>query len=141
MSGAEQLGTTEVWTSLLWSCTTRYPSLGRFVCRMFCAGEMPFDTVNGEAERLSADEMDTSVGQPDFELKTVHRFGASAPLCRVHGQLLTRLVWRACVQTRTSASGALSGMRAMSSTAWSGLIGKRRLGRCFAGGRCGSPGR
>ena len=72
--------------------------LGRFVCRMFCAGEMPFDTVNGEAELARRlDEMDTSVGQPDFELKPLstalvpqHRFGEGA-----YGQLLTRLLRRA----------------------------------------------
>ena len=53
--------------------------LGRFVCRMFAAGEMPFEAVNGRAEpdkRL--DSMDTS---PRPSLETARRYGAPQPGC------------------------------------------------------------
>jgi hypothetical protein len=72
--------------------------LGRFVCRMFAAGEMPFEALNGRAEldkRL--DSMDTSVGREGFELAplstalvTKRRIGEGA-----FGQLFVRAFRRA----------------------------------------------
>ncbi len=71
--------------------------LGRFVCRAFCAGDMPFESLNGEAElaaRLS--HLDRSVNREGFELKPLstalvsrRRIGEGA-----YGQLLTRLLRR-----------------------------------------------
>jgi hypothetical protein len=72
--------------------------LGRFVCRMFCAGDMPFEALNGESELTKRlDASDTAVGRSGFEIKplstalmTQRRFGEGA-----YGQLLTRLLRRA----------------------------------------------
>ncbi len=71
--------------------------LGRFVCRMFCAGEMPFEAINGQAS-LDAriDAMDTSVGRPGFAVAPLstalvvkRRFGEGA-----FGQLFARALRR-----------------------------------------------
>jgi hypothetical protein len=72
--------------------------LGRFVCRMFCQGEMPFEAVQGEqALQARFDTMDTSVGREGFSLQPLsaalvvkRRFGEGA-----YGQLLSRLFRRA----------------------------------------------
>jgi len=71
--------------------------LGRFVCRMFCAGDMPFEAIHGQAkmdERLS--ELDLSVGWKDFKLAPTstalvlnRRFGEGA-----YGQLFSRMLRR-----------------------------------------------
>lgn len=71
--------------------------LGRFVCRMFCAGDMPFEAVNGQAEmdnRLS--DLNLSVGWEGFELAPMstalvpsRRFGEGA-----YGQLFSRMLRR-----------------------------------------------
>ena len=72
--------------------------LGRFVCRMFCAGDMPFEAINGRAA-LDArlDAMDTSVGRAGFTLVPLssalvvkRRLGEGA-----FGQLFTRVLRRA----------------------------------------------
>ncbi|MAY81423.1 MAG: hypothetical protein CL930_11640 [Deltaproteobacteria bacterium] len=72
--------------------------LGRFVCRMFCAGAMPFETIKGDdALQARLNKMDTSVGREGFSLEPLggalvvkRRFGQGA-----YGQLLTRLFRRA----------------------------------------------
>ena len=71
--------------------------MGRLVCKMFCAGEMPFESVNGKAELMSRlDDVDTSVGWDGFSLRPLstalvvkRRFGEGA-----YGQLITRLLRR-----------------------------------------------
>ena len=84
---------------LMHNGVTRF--LGRLVCRMFCAGDMPFEAVNGEKE-LDAQlvKHDTSVGWDGFELKPLstalmvkRRFGDGA-----YGQLLMRFFKRAGAQ-------------------------------------------
>ena len=72
--------------------------LGRFVCRMFCAGDMPFEAILGQKaldERLDA--LDTAVGREGFTveplstaLATKRRFGEG-----VFGQLISRALRRA----------------------------------------------
>ena len=72
--------------------------LGRFVCRMFCAGEMPFEAINGRANLdVRLDAMDTSVGWSGFELTPLstalavkRRLGEGA-----FGQLFSRALRRA----------------------------------------------
>lgn len=71
--------------------------LGRFVCRAFCAGDMPFEAIDREALDARLDATDTSVNQEGFELRPLstaliphRRFGEGA-----YGQLLTRLFRRA----------------------------------------------
>ena len=71
--------------------------LGRLVCRMFCAGDMPFEAINGEtALTEQLDEINTATHWPDFALRPLstalvvkRRFGDGA-----YGQLLKRLVRR-----------------------------------------------
>jgi len=80
--------------------------VGRLVCRMFCAGDMPFEALNGEkalTEKL--DEHNTSVAWEGFELRPLstalvvkRRFGEGA-----YGQLLVRLFRRAGPQGEGSA--------------------------------------
>lgn len=72
-------------------------ALGRFVCRMFCAGAMPFETIQGEkALKSRLDHMDTSVGREGFSLQPLtaalvvkRRLGQGA-----YGQLFSRLFRR-----------------------------------------------
>ena len=70
--------------------------LGRFVCRAFCAGDMPFEAMGKAelAERL--DTLDLSINQEGFELKPLstalvlnRRIGEGA-----YGQLFARLIKR-----------------------------------------------
>ena len=76
--------------------------LGRLVCRMFCAGDMPFEAINGEQELVDKlGRIDTSVAWDGFELKPLstamvvkRRFGEGA-----YGQLLMRLFRRAGAQS------------------------------------------
>ena len=70
--------------------------LGRFVCRAFCAGDMPFEAVNKADLTAQLDALDTSVNQEGFELKplstalvSTRRIGEGA-----YGQLLARLFRR-----------------------------------------------
>ena len=70
--------------------------LGRFVCRAFCAGDMPFEAVDREGLNARLDALDTTVNQEGFDLKPLstalvphRRFGEGA-----YGQLLTRLCRR-----------------------------------------------
>lgn len=72
--------------------------MGRFVCRMFCAGDMPFETIRGDkALKSRLDNVDTSVGWEGFSLQPLtgalvvkRRIGQGA-----YGQLLARLFRRA----------------------------------------------
>ena len=72
--------------------------LGKLVCRMFCAGDMPFEALNGEsALDAQLDQHDTSVGWDGFKLRPLstalvvkRRFGEGA-----YGQLLMRMLRRA----------------------------------------------
>lgn len=71
--------------------------LGTLVCRMFCAGAMPFEPVGVKELEAALLKHDTSVGWDDFELKPLstamvvkRRFGEGA-----YGQLLARLLKRA----------------------------------------------
>ena len=71
--------------------------LGRFVCRMFCAGDMPFEAINGQAAMNDQlNELDLSVGWEGFQLAPMstalvpsRRFGEGA-----YGQLFSRMLRR-----------------------------------------------
>jgi len=71
--------------------------LGRFVCRMFCQGGMPFEAIAGK-KRMDAilDELDLSVNREGFEVQslstalvTQRRLGQGA-----YGQIFARLFRR-----------------------------------------------
>jgi hypothetical protein len=71
--------------------------LGRFVCRMFCQGGMPFDAISGQ-KRMNEilEQQNTSVGWENFELQplstaltTKRRLGEGA-----YGQIFARLFRR-----------------------------------------------
>ena len=71
--------------------------LGRLVCRMFCAGDMPFEAINGEGVlQTRLDGLNTATGWTDFSVRPLstalvlkRRFGEGA-----YGQLLKRLLLR-----------------------------------------------
>ena len=74
--------------------------LGRFVCRAFCAGDMPFESLGKEELQERLDALDLSVNREGFELKPLstalvphRRFGEGA-----YGQLLARLLKRVRTQ-------------------------------------------